>query len=307
MARSGLTFDDLIGIVRRTGVENWIDPASGQRGQIIAAPSSKRGKKGKMGSVLGPTRHHTGTDEDFKPKADYPTYEVVKEGRKGLENSLSAFGLGRWWGIYVFSEDLSWHAGEWLYAGLTDGNGHWLGIEAEGTGARWTPFQREFYPRLCASILLFVGEGINMMPRHADGAMPRGRKNDAANLPADFTAKVALYLAHPELLTYGGATPIPAPEDDDMVKPLFYRQKGTDAVYHATPGQFFGVNPDFMGTMVTMDLVPKDWPSVVIDLPSKAHLDFAEWYFKTILSPNTVAIDEINKDVDRLVSALPAP
>jgi hypothetical protein len=156
-----------------------------------------------MGTVVGCTRHHTGTAETFLAASDYPTYNVVKEGRSGLDNSLSAYGLGRWFGIYVFSEFLSWHAGTWSYAGITDGNGHFLGIEAEGTGARWTEFQQEFYPRLCASILLFVGEGADMMPRHADGATPRGRKDDAKNLPADFTSKVQGYLANPSTLTYG--------------------------------------------------------------------------------------------------------
>lgn len=219
MARDGITFDDLIAIARRTGVENWVDPATGKRGQIIAAPSSWRGKRGSMGTVVGVTRHHTGTEETFKPAEDYPTYQVVKEGRAGLDNSLSAFGLGRWYGIYVFSEFLSWHAGTWLWDGITDGNGHFLGTEAEGTGARWTAFQQEFYPRLTAAELLFLGEGIDMMPRHADGATPAGRKDDAKNLPADFTAKVAGYLANPSTLTYGArpVSPQPAPpEEADM-------------------------------------------------------------------------------------------
>jgi hypothetical protein len=184
-----------------------------------------------MGTVVGITRHHTGTLESYKPTDDYPTYQVVKEGRAGLANSLSAFGLGRHRAIYVFSEDVSWHAGEWSYAGITDGNGHFLGIEAEGTG-RWTDWQLDIYPRLCASILLFIGEGVDMMPRHADGAMPRGRKTDAANLPADFAATVARYLAHPELIPVN-ATPTPAidPRGPEM---RVLRVKGTGRIYTAT-------------------------------------------------------------------------
>jgi hypothetical protein len=214
MARLVVTFDDLVAIAKRTGVENWV--SGGVRGRVVSAPSSHRGHVGEMGTVVGVTRHHTGTPESFKATEDYPTYQVVKEGRAGLSNSLSAYGLGRWFGIYVFSEDISWHAGTWSYAGITDGNGHFLGIEAEGTGARWTPFQQEFYPRLCASILLFIGEGINMMPRHADGATPRGRKDDAKNLPADFVPKVQGYISNPSTLTYGGAVSVPDEEDDDM-------------------------------------------------------------------------------------------
>lgn len=228
--RGQLTWDDLVLIARRTGVENWVGKdynGNTVRGRVVLAPSSHRGKRGAMGSVVGPTRHHTGTAETFRAAEDYPTYNVVKEGRAGLSNSLSAYGLGRWFGIYVFSEWLSYHAGAWSFAGITDGNGHFLGIEAEGTGARWTEFQREFYPRLVASILLYIGEGIDMMPRHADGAMPRGRKSDAANLPSDFTSKVAGYLANPSTLTYGGTSAAPAPpkENDDM--PLLIQVKVT--------------------------------------------------------------------------------
>jgi hypothetical protein len=225
--RGQLTWAEVLHIVKRTGVENWVGKdynGNTVRGQVIAAPSSWRGKKGSMGTVVGVTRHHTGTPETYSAASDYPTYNVVKEGRTGLDNSLSAYGLGRWYGIYVFSEFLSWHAGSWSFAGITDGNGHFLGIEAEGTGARWTAFQNEFYPRLVASILSYIGEGTGMAPRHADGAMPRGRKSDAANLPADFMTKVAGYMANPSTLAYGSApepTPAPSPisqEDVDMLR-----------------------------------------------------------------------------------------
>src|SRR5687767_11099928 len=115
MARDDLTFSDLIFIAQRTGVQNWTDPGTGKRGQVVSAPSKWRGQRGEMGTVVGATRHHTGTSEDFRAAEDYPTYEVVKNGRAGLDNSLSAYGLGRWYAIYVFSEFLSWHAGAWSY------------------------------------------------------------------------------------------------------------------------------------------------------------------------------------------------
>jgi hypothetical protein len=209
-----LTFANLVDIAKRTGVERWVDPRSGRRGQVIAAPSSHRGANGSMGTVVGCTRHHTGTPEEFKPTEDYPSYNVVKEGRPGLENTLSAYGLGRWYGIYVFSEFICWHCGEWLYAGITDGNGHFCGFEAEGTGRIWTPFQQEFYPRLSASFLDFINEDIDMMPRHADGAMPRGRKDDAKNLPANFTSRVAAMLANPSTIAYGGTVVPPTPLEE---------------------------------------------------------------------------------------------
>jgi hypothetical protein len=238
--RGQLSWEALVYIAKRTGVDNWVGKdynGNTVRGRVVAAPSSWRGRKGSMGTVVGCTRHHTGTPETFSAAADYPTYNVVKEGRSGLDNSLSAYGLGRWHSIYAFSEFLSWHAGSWSFAGITDGNGHFLGIEAEGAGGRWTPFQNEFYPRLVASILLYVGEGIAMAPRHADGAMPRGRKSDAANLPSNFMTKVAGYMANPSTLAYGGtSTPTPSPvtsqEDEDDI---MYISNPAGAVVQLTP------------------------------------------------------------------------
>jgi hypothetical protein len=205
-ASPALTFDQLVFIARRVGVE------------VVLAPSSHRGDIGRMGTVLGCTRHHTGTPNSFRPTEDYPDYNVVKEGRPGLWNSLSAFGLGRHRAIYVFSEDVSWHCGTWLWNGITDGNGHFLGIEAAGIGD-WTPFQRLVYPRLCASILEFIHQDLSWMPLHLQGAMPRGRKSDAANIWPTFDNEVAQFLAHPEQISVSwkpGPTPVEQKELQDM-------------------------------------------------------------------------------------------
>lgn len=174
MATGGqLTWATLVAIARRVGVT------------VVEAPSSHRGKLGSMGSVVGVTCHHTGTPNTLRPTEDYPDYAVVKEGRTGLVNSLSAYGIGRHTSIYVFSEFLSWHAGTWNWKGITDGNGHFLGLECAGVGD-YTEFQRKVYPRLVAAILLEIGQSIDWAPRHAQGATPAGRKTDAANLDGDF-------------------------------------------------------------------------------------------------------------------------
>lgn len=168
MARYIVRFQDLVACARRVGV------------RVVEAPSSHRGDIGEMGTVAGVTCHYTGTRNSYSPASEYPDYTVVKEGRAGLRNSLSAFGLGRHSTIYVFSEDLSWHAGVWSWAGITDGNGHFLGIEAAGVGD-WTDWQRRTYPRLVASVLLFIDAPPSMAPTHAQGAVPRGRKVDFLN------------------------------------------------------------------------------------------------------------------------------
>jgi len=191
MATTGpLTWDRLVAIARRVGVK------------VVEAPSSHRGKLGSMGSVVGVTCHHTGTANSAKSTSDYPDFNVVKEGRTGLVNSLSAYGIGRNEAIYVFSEFLSWHAGAWNWKGVTDGNGHFLGIECAGV-SDFTDFQRKVYPRLVAAILLEIKAPVEMAPRHADGAVPKGRKTDISNHTGnfwqghDFYWWVSYYLANP--------------------------------------------------------------------------------------------------------------
>jgi len=246
VARDGITFEDLVRVAQRVGVE------------VVAAPSSHRGKKGSMGSVLGPTIHHTGTPNTYKAADDYPDYNVVKEGRTGLVNSLSAYGLGRRKAIYVFSEFLSWHAGTWNYRGVTDGNGHFLGIECAGVGD-WTDWQRKVLPRLVASILLFLGGNVDWMPRHLDGAMPRGRKTDAANLWASFRSEVQFFMDHPEQINVNYVAPEAKKEEDTMKFKAFRSDpaqgtgadKGTGAIAVAAPGIFWQCpNPDYWGMLL---------------------------------------------------------
>ena len=173
--------------------------------------------KGAMGDVLGVVEHHTGTPVNYQHLDDYPTLAVVRDGRAGLINSLSAYGLGRSGTIYCISARLSWHAGEAWWGGVTDVNGHYLGIEAESDGTYWTSAQRDCYPRLSAAILHTFGRGVGSHPRHAEVARPPGRKSDWSGLDrAAHNASVARYLAAPASIRRG-MTPAPAPiQEDDM-------------------------------------------------------------------------------------------
>lgn len=150
-----------------------------------------------MGTVYGPMLHHTGSPG---ATGDYPTLRVVRDGRAGLRNSLSMYGLGRSGTIYCISEKISWHAGGGNWNGVTDGNGHFAGIEAEssGNGRDWTAAQIDAYQKLVASILLETGRDTNWMPMHKEFALPRGRKPDPAGIDiVDFKNKVAGYLRNP--------------------------------------------------------------------------------------------------------------
>lgn len=182
----GFTRDQMRRIVARTGVPG------------IEAWSARN--YGPMRAVWGALCHHTGTS--WLAPGDYPTLRVVRDGRPGLENSLSMFGLGRYSYIYLISEKLSWHAGVGAYNGLTDGNGYLGGIEAESDGlpGHWTAFQVKAYPRLVASILIEIHDTDRYTTRHATWALPPGRKNDFAGWPGGpetFWAQVYWLLANP--------------------------------------------------------------------------------------------------------------
>lgn len=162
---------------------------------------------GTMGTVVGPILHHTATPESVG--GDYPTLKVVRDGRPGLENSLAMYGIGRSGTIYCISEKISWHAGEGDWNGVTDGNGHFAGIEAEGPYSEWPAAELDAYERLVASILIELGRGVDWAPTHAQWANPPGRKTDPYGFDLTrFRNNVQRYLNNPALLG--------AKEEDDL-------------------------------------------------------------------------------------------
>lgn len=195
----GWTRERITEVARRTGypvVEAW----SGHN-------------QGTMGVVYGPMLHHTGTP--VSAPGDYPTLRIVRDGRPDLPNSLCMYGLGRSGTIYLINDKISWHAGAGNWNGVTDGNGHFAGIEGESSGGgEWTPAQVDAYERLVASILLEAGRNTDWMPRHANFALPPGRKSDTAGLDMNaFRAKVAGYLANPGSITKNGDDDLPSVQE----------------------------------------------------------------------------------------------
>lgn len=183
----GWTKNTVVKVAKRTGypvVEAWSGRNAGQ-----------------MGTVYGPMLHHTGSGNSSG--ADYPTLRVVRDGRAGLENSLSMYGIGKSGTIYCISEKISWHAGAGNWKGVTDGNGHFAGIEAEssGNGKDWTPAQLDAYKKLVASILIETGRDASWAPAHREWALPRGRKPDPAGIDVvAFRAEVQKMIDNPSLL-----------------------------------------------------------------------------------------------------------
>jgi hypothetical protein len=129
--------------------------------------------------------HHTGTPETAP--GDYPSLNVVQNGRAGLVGLLSQVGLGRSGNVYVMGAGLAYHAGASAFAGFVDLNDESIGIEAEDSGdGRWTDAQLFMYPRLVRACLDYIRRGVDRYASHRTVARPAGRKNDPAGISDDW-------------------------------------------------------------------------------------------------------------------------
>ena len=177
----GWTRQEVLDVARSTGrpvVEAWSNHNAGQ-----------------MGTVVGPMLHHTGSAWSY-PRYKAPTLRVVRDGRAGLENALSMYYIDYEGVIYCITEKIAWHAGAGAWSGITDGNGHFAGIEAESDGKQWTKATTASYKKLAAAILRKTRRTVAYAPRHADFALPHGRKTDFSGInPATFLADVNADLA----------------------------------------------------------------------------------------------------------------
>jgi hypothetical protein len=184
----GLSRDNLTTIANRTGC------------RVVAAWSTRNA--GTMGEVYGVVMHHTGTANSA---AIAPTLGIVQNGRSDLQNALCNYYIDRAGTIYLITEKVAWHAGAGSWRGLTDGNGHLLGIEPESDGRTWTAATVESYVRLVAEICRFLGADPHLWAiRHGQWAPTR--KVDFSGLDeADFRRRVDARLAGR-----------PLPQEDDM-------------------------------------------------------------------------------------------
>ncbi|MFL5384987.1 MAG: N-acetylmuramoyl-L-alanine amidase [Longimicrobiaceae bacterium] len=156
----------------------------------------KRGRR-EMGAVLGVICHHTGD----KGNGNMPSLDTLIQGRSDLPGPLAQLGLGRDGTYYVIAAGACNHAGEGHWMGLVNGNGNFIGIEAENHGVetdRWPEKQLEAYHQGVAAILKHVGRGAEFCVGHKEWAKDRPkkrRKPDPHTLKMDeFRAKVAARL-----------------------------------------------------------------------------------------------------------------
>lgn len=173
---------------------SWLLDAARSTGYRVVEISGWQSRgHGGMRVVEGVVGHHTATSQSAP--GDYPSLGIVTNGRSDLAGPLANFGLGRDGTIYVIAAGLAYHAGASRWAGFTDLNDEFLGIEAEsaGTGV-WTDAQRDCYPKLVAALLRYMSRGVDRYAGHKDVCVPVGRKIDPVGIDTQWLRDRA---AHP--------------------------------------------------------------------------------------------------------------
>lgn len=142
-----------------------------------------RGVGGDVTSLKGVVCHHTAG-----PLAgNAPSLNIVIHGRSDLSGPLAQLLLARDGTYYVVAAGRAHHAGPGKWEGVTNGNAHFIGIEAENTGLSkgpeaepWPMKQMNAYHWGVAAILRRIGVGPSMCCGHGEYALPEGRKNDSS-------------------------------------------------------------------------------------------------------------------------------
>src|SRR6266446_2774806 len=183
---------------------------------VIEVPGWQNRGHGDEGKVLGVLCHHT-----CGPlHGDLPDLNVLIDGRPDLGGPLCNLGLGRSGTFYTIAAGKGWHAGRGQWQGITDGNAHFVGIEAENIGTSnadgspkepWPAVQMDAYKRGCAAILRHVGAQPIMCAGHKEYALPHGRKDDPNFDMNAFRNDVAALM---------GTSIRPIPKPEPVHKPL---------------------------------------------------------------------------------------
>lgn len=131
-----------------------------------------------MGEVKGVLLHHTAA----RNKGNAPSLSLIEQGRSNpfLPGPLSHLLLARDGTFFVVAAGRCNHAGRGSWQGITDGNSHFIGIEAEndGIGEEWGDDQLNAAVVGTAAILAHIKADDVMAAGHKEYAQPRGRKID---------------------------------------------------------------------------------------------------------------------------------
>ncbi len=166
--------------------------------KVSECPGWKTCGVAEMGTVEGVLCHHTATGTKT---GNMPTLQTLIHGRGGdnpLPGPLAQLGLGRDGTFYIVAAGRCNHAGPGVWKGITSGNSHFIGIEAENMGIAskepWPEVQLNAYQRGVAAILKHIGKREDYCVGHKEYRLPKGFKDDP-NFDMDkFRAAVALIL-----------------------------------------------------------------------------------------------------------------
>lgn len=167
---------------------------------VVEEPGWQTRGHGDVGEIKGVICHHNcGAVHGDLPAGDL---EVLIKGRSDLPGPLCQLALARSGTFHVIAAGKAWHAGPGLWQNVGDGNGHFIGIEAENTGettgARadtWPAVQMDAYKRGIAAILTHIKAQPVMCCGHKEYALPHGRKDDPDFDMVKFRADVAAMMA----------------------------------------------------------------------------------------------------------------
>jgi peptidoglycan hydrolase-like protein with peptidoglycan-binding domain len=143
--------------------------------KVAESPGWQNRGVAEMGTVSGVLCHHTATPG--KNSGNMPTLNTLIKGRPDLPGPLSQLGLGRDGTFYIVAAGKCNHAGKGSWQGITSGNSHFIGIEAENTGEHddspWPAVQLDAYHRGVAAILEHTGNGAEFCAGHKEYAPTR--------------------------------------------------------------------------------------------------------------------------------------
>lgn len=143
--------------------------------------------------------HHTATPASAA--GDYPSLNIVRNGRSDLPGPLAQLGCGRSGRMYVISNGVAWHAG--ATRATYQNNYHSIGIEVEspGNGAPWPLPQVHAVAKAAAALCRRYGVPSSRVLGHKEICSPPGRKIDPVGIPGDmrgFRSLVQYYITHPK-------------------------------------------------------------------------------------------------------------
>jgi peptidoglycan hydrolase-like protein with peptidoglycan-binding domain len=186
--------------------------------KVAEVPGWQTRGRGEVGETRGVLCHHTAGPAS----GNMPSLRILVDGRRTLPGPLSHLGLGRDGTYYVIAAGRANHAGRGMWAGITSGNTHMIGIEAEHTGRRedaWPAVQMAAYERGVAAILGHLQLDAERCAGHKEYALPRGRKPDPAFDMVEFRAGVARILSGAQ----PAPSPIPSVEPEGRARPTLRR------------------------------------------------------------------------------------